>query len=79
MRPDDEPLFQLFFKRISDEDFRLRFFAQARELEHTFLARLTQIDYARSMAFLALDKVTGEMLGVARLHADANHEVAEYV
>lgn len=78
VRPEDEPLFQKFFKRISEEDFRLRFFAQVKEFDHVFLARLVQIDYARSMAFLALDKVTGEMLGVARLHADDNHEVAEY-
>jgi acetyltransferase len=78
VRPDDEPLFQPFFKQVSAEDLRLRFFAPVKEFGHAFLARLTQIDYARSMAFLALDSATGEMLGVVRLHADANHEAAEY-
>jgi acetyltransferase len=42
------------------------------------VARLTQLDYARAMAFIALDEARGEMLGVVRLHADANHETAEY-
>jgi len=43
-----------------------------------FIARLTQIDYARAMAFIAIEEETGAMLGVVRLHADANYETAEY-
>ncbi len=49
-----------------------------KEFSHTFIARLTQIDYARAMAFVAIDEATGEMLGVVRLHADANYETGEY-
>ena len=30
------------------------------------------------MAFLALDEDSGQMLGVVQLHADVNHETAEY-
>jgi acetyltransferase len=37
-----------------------------------------QIDYARAIAFVALDAATGDMMGVVRLHADANHETGEY-
>ena len=37
-----------------------------------------QLDYARAMAFVAIDETTQEMLGGVRLHADANHEAAEY-
>ena len=49
-----------------------------RDFSHAFLARLIQIDYARAIAFVALDPGTGEMMGVVRLHADANHETGEY-
>jgi acetyltransferase len=78
VRPEDEPLFREFFQRVSQEDLRLRFFAPVKVFGHTFIARLTQLDYARAMAFIALDEMTGEMLGAVRLHADANCETAEY-
>ena len=78
VRPEDEELFLEFLKRVSAEDLRLRFFAPIREFSHAFLAKLIQIDYARAIAFVALDAGTGEMIGVVRLHADANHETGEY-
>ena len=78
VRPEDEGLFLEFLKHVRDEDLRLRFFAPIREFSHAFLAKLIQIDYARAIAFIALDEATGEMLGVVRLHSDANHETAEY-
>jgi len=78
VRPEDEELFMAFVKRVTDEDLRLRFFAPVREFSHAFLARLIQIDYARAIAFVAIDPRTGEMMGVVRLHADANHETGEY-
>jgi acetyltransferase len=30
------------------------------------------------MAFVAIDQASGKLLGAVRLHADANHDVAEY-
>jgi len=42
------------------------------------VARLTQLDYARAMAFAALDPATGDILGVVRLHSDSRYETAEY-
>jgi acetyltransferase len=78
VRPEDEGLFVEFLTHVSDEDLRLRFFAPIREFSHAFLAKLIQIDYARAIAFVALDEDTGEMLGVVRLHADANHDTGEY-
>jgi acetyltransferase len=50
VRPEDEPLFVDFFRRVSPEDLRLRFFAPIRDFSHTFVARLVQIDYARAIA-----------------------------
>src|SRR5204863_9403428 len=57
---------------------RLRFFAPMKEFSHEFIARLTQLDYARAMAFIAFDEATGEMVGVVRLHSDSIYESGEY-
>lgn len=78
MRPEDEPMVDGFFKRVSAEDLRLRFFHAMKEFSHAFIARLTQLDYARAMAFVALDPATGEMMGAVRLHSDSLYENAEY-
>ncbi len=52
IRPEDEPVQRVFFSRLSKEDVRFRFFSQIRELPHSEMARLTQIDYDREMAFI---------------------------
>lgn len=78
VRPDDEPAYRRFVESITAEDLRLRFFAPVKEFSHAFLARLTQLDYARAMAFAAIDTATGEILGVVHLHADPDHRSAEY-
>ncbi|MGY3486257.1 acetyltransferase [Bradyrhizobium sp. USDA 4011] len=78
MRPEDEPLVAEFFKRVTAEDLRLRFFHAMKEFSHAFIARLTQLDYARAMAFVALDPNTGEMMGAVRLHSDSLYQNAEY-
>jgi acetyltransferase len=78
IRPEDEALYAPFFAEVTDQDLRLRFFAPIKEFSHTFVARLTQLDYARAMAFIAIDAASGAMLGVVRLHANANYDAAEY-
>lgn len=78
VRPEDEELYRGFFRHVSEDDLRLRFFAPVKEFSHPFVARLTQIDYARAMAFVAVDEGSGDMLGAVRIHADANHETGEY-
>ncbi|MBS8261473.1 GNAT family N-acetyltransferase [Roseibium polysiphoniae] len=78
VRPEDEDLFKSFFETVSAEDLRLRFFAPVRDFSHRFLARLTQLDYSRAMAFAAIEPETGDLLGVVRLHADPDHKSGEY-
>ena len=78
LRPEDEPLYGPFLAAVTQQDLRLRFFAPVKEFGHTFVARFTQIDYARAMAFIAIEESSGNMLGVVRLHADANYERGEY-
>ena len=60
------------------QDLRLRFFAPMKEFSHEFIARLTQLDYARAMAFVAFDEATNELVGVVRIHSDSIYESGEY-
>jgi acetyltransferase len=78
IRPEDEALYQEFFAAVDMEDQRLRFFGVASKLSHGFLARFTQIDYAREMAFVAVAQATGALLGVARFVADPDYTRGEY-
>jgi len=78
IRPEDEPLFAPFFEQVTNEDLRLRFFSPVKDFGHGFIARLTQIDYARAMAFAAIDETTGGLLGVVRIHSDSDYKTAEY-
>jgi acetyltransferase len=78
IRPEDEPLIHGFLRHVTSHDLRLRFFAQMKEFSHEFIARLTQLDYARAMAFVAFDEVTNELLGVVRIHSDSIYESGEY-
>lgn len=78
VRPDDAPLYGPFFAAVTREDLRLRFFAPVKDFSDAFIAKLTHLDYSRAMAFAAIDHETGELLGVVRLHADADHREGEY-
>jgi len=78
VRPEDERLYAPFFDQVDAEDARMRFFTAKPDRSHKFLARLTQIDYAREMAFVAVSEKGDELLGVARLAADPDYTRAEY-
>ncbi len=53
IRPEDEPAHYEFLGQVTQDDIRLRFFHLVRQLPHAEMARLTQIDYDREMAFIA--------------------------
>jgi acetyltransferase len=78
IRAEDESALLSFLARIDPEDLRLRFFSASRDFSHHFIARLTQLDYGRSIAFLAVDLGSSDILGVVRLHADPDHHNAEF-
>ena len=78
LRPEDAGLYEAFFKRVTPADMHRRFFSAMAGVTPELVARLTQIDYARTMALIALDKTDGALLGVVRLHCDANHETGEF-
>jgi len=78
IRPEDEPLIHQFLRHVTPEDLRLRFFAPMKEFSHEFIARLTQLDYARAMAFVAFDESGKQIVGVVRIHSDSIYENGEY-
>jgi acetyltransferase len=78
IRPEDEPSIHELLRHVTMQDLRLRFFAPMKEFSHEFIARLTQLDYARAMAFVAFDEATNEMVGVVRIHSDSIYETGEY-
>ncbi|HRE22399.1 MAG TPA: bifunctional acetate--CoA ligase family protein/GNAT family N-acetyltransferase [Rhabdaerophilum sp.] len=78
IRPTDAPALLALVGACSADDLRMRFFTTRRSLDPELIARLTQIDYAREMAFVALAPEGHDLLAVARLHGDADGEHAEY-
>ncbi|MCB1811631.1 MAG: bifunctional acetate--CoA ligase family protein/GNAT family N-acetyltransferase [Candidatus Competibacteraceae bacterium] len=81
IRPEDEPKHYQFLSKLTPEDIRFRFFGLVRELPHSQMARLTQIDYDREMAFIATAtdaQGNSETLGVVRTFTDPDNERAEY-
>jgi acetyltransferase len=87
IRPEDAAAHAEAFRQVSPEDIRFRFFSPLRELSPAMIARLTQIDYDREMAFVAVRRPPGggpdETVGVARLirepGADGSAEFAVIV
>ena len=78
IRPDDEFLIRDLLGHVTKEDLRLRFFDSIKEFSHPFIAKLTQLDYTRAMALVAIDETSSEMLGVVWLYSDPNGESGEY-
>ena len=78
IRPTDEHYYGTFFDNLEAEDVRLRLFIPQKALSHAFIARFTQIDYARAMAFVAFDRDEETMCGVARFAADPDYTRGEY-
>jgi len=81
IRPEDEPNHYVFLSKLTSEHIRFRFFGLVGQLPHTEMARLTQIDYDREMAFLATaldDHNRPETLGVVRTATDPDNDETEF-
>jgi acetyltransferase len=81
IRPEDEEMHRALLARMDPDDIRMRFFQARRELGHDELARLTQIDYDREMAFVAVGTDAHghpETLGVVRVIGDPDNTEAEF-
>jgi len=81
IRPEDGPQHAAFVDQLDALDMRMRFFYSRRQIGPTEMARLTQIDYEREMAFIATAPTPDgreETLGVVRAVADPDNQEAEF-
>jgi acetyltransferase len=78
IRPEDAAEHTAFFSRLSPQDIRYRFFSAMREMSAEQTVRLTQVDYDREMAFVAVREETGDTVGVARLACDPDGRSGEF-
>lgn len=81
IRPEDAEMEQNFIRELSPESRYFRFMASLNELSHADLAHLTQPDYDREMALIALyglSKETMIELGVSRYAVNPDNRTAEF-
>ncbi|MHA2937345.1 bifunctional acetate--CoA ligase family protein/GNAT family N-acetyltransferase [Vibrio sp. RC27] len=78
--PEDEPLHADFIKHVSKEDLYRRFFTEVGEFNHEALANLTQIDFDREMAFVAVMSVNHQdtIIGVSRALVSPDNQDSEF-
>jgi acetyltransferase len=80
IKPEDAQQHLAFLAKLEPEDLRLRTFSSRRVLAEGELARLTQIDYAREMAFIAVQTLPdgcAHTLGTIRAVIDPDNRNAE--
>lgn len=81
IKPEDEPAHHLLLEKTKPEDVYFRFFRAVNDLSHAQMARFTQIDYDREMAFIAIGKNgkgEDETIAVIRIVSDADNNEAEF-
>ncbi|MBV7316358.1 bifunctional acetate--CoA ligase family protein/GNAT family N-acetyltransferase [Shewanella sp. NIFS-20-20] len=79
--PEDEPKHMVFDNSLSAEDRYKRYFGVRAAMTHEEMAVLTQIDYAREMAFIAIDTDANHeeiTLGAVRASIDPDNVDAEF-
>ena len=78
IRPEDAAAHAAFFNRLSPDDVHFRFFSFMRSLPAEQITRMTDVDYEREIAFIAV-RTNGETAGVARLiRNDMAGAIAEF-
>ncbi|RXK34100.1 hypothetical protein BBD39_03660 [Arsenophonus endosymbiont of Bemisia tabaci Asia II 3] len=75
--PEDEHLLKDFITQVTKEDLYYRYFSEISEFTYDDLANMTQIDYDREMAFIAIKK-NSEIIGVVRVVEDPDNQQAEF-
>ncbi len=82
IRPEDEKQHLRFMEKLSEYDLRMRFFGFVHHFTHSQMAHLTQIDYDREMAFIAINLTKGEdeneTIGEVRAYFDPDNTSAEF-
>jgi acetyltransferase len=81
IRPEDAEAHAEAFRHLTPEDVRWRFFSQIRALPSEQIVRMTQIDYDREMAFIAVERQDGQpdrTVGTARLIREPGSDTGEF-
>ncbi len=78
IRPEDADAHAAMFTRLTPEDVRYRFFSAMRSLSAEQTVRMTDVDYGREMAIIAVNEA-GQTAGVSRLvRNDSDGATAEF-
>jgi acetyltransferase len=80
IRPEDEAQHRAFLERLEPIDIRMRVFYSRRDIQRSELARLTQVDYERELAYVATrgEGDAEETLAVVRAVIDPDQIEAEF-
>lgn len=80
IKPEDEPMWHELLASCSTQSLWFRFSYLFKQTTHEMASRYCFIDYDREIGIVAEVEEDGQrrLIGVGRLVADANHEVAEY-
>jgi acetyltransferase len=80
IRPEDAALVKKFVHDLSEESKYFRFMNSVQELTEDMLARLTQLDYSREMALIAVVEEAGVEveIGVARYAINPDGDTCEF-
>ena len=77
IRPSDVALYPDYLAKVSSDDIRMRLLAPRKAFPDDMLKRLTQLDYDREMAFVAIED-SGGLAGIARLFSDPDRQSGEF-
>jgi len=80
VRAEDEPLWHKLIGKSSPESIRFRFRSLFKQATHKMAIEHCVIDHERAISIVAETEINGEreLVGVAQLVADVDHETAEY-
>lgn len=78
IKAEDETLLTAFVAKCDAEDLHQRLFSYIHSLPHNTASILTHVDYNHTMSFVAIDKNSGELLGMTHMVRDLNNSRAEY-
>jgi len=76
IKAEDEGYLADFYRKLSPDTLRFRFFNSRQNFDHKELARFSQIDYDREMEFVAFDGKV--IVGVVRSWIDPDSITAEF-
>jgi ribosomal protein S18 acetylase RimI-like enzyme len=75
--PDDEPILEAFFGRVTPEDLRFRFLSAVKKPGHDLVAPLVEVDHTSTENLLAFGEDGTTLLATAMIAAEPGLERAE--